>query len=233
MPEIRRNAPTRALLAVGGLLTFLWFVSFQEARFLLPALSCFAVAGGIALAALTKGLSGWGRLVFVLPLAGLVYCQALLLQDLPERYGYALGGRSIDDFAAGDPAESAAATLRGLMGPNDRLLLIAESRGFRFHGLDYIPYHINEGSPVLQWIHRQADLDGLHCAIRDEGVSHVLINVDHLRRFPPLFLPSYREEDFAGDLALVQAFAKTRARTVFAGGGIWAGAVLAPEHCPP
>jgi len=233
IPEVRRHAWMRRFLAVGGLLTVFWFLSFQEPRFLLPALSCFAVAGGAALAAVTTGLPGWGRVVPVLPLAALIYCQALLLQNLPTGYGYALGSLSIDEFEARDPAEAAAATLRTLMGPRDRLLLFAESRGFLFRGLDYIPYHINEGSHVLQWIHRQSDLDAMHCALRAQGVTYLLINVEQLREFPPIFLSAYREEDFGRDLALVQAFAKTRMRTVFERDGILVGAILDPPSCPP
>jgi len=233
VPGVRRHALMRRLLAVGGLLTVFWFLSFQEPRFLLPALSCFAVAGGAALAAVTTGLPGPGRVVPALLLAALVYCQALLLQDLPARYGYALGSLSIEEFQARHPPEAAATALRTLMGPRDRLLLFAESRGFHFRGLDYIPYHINEGSPVLQWIHRQSDLDAMHCALRAQAVTHLLINVENLRQFPPTFLPSYREEDYDRDLGLVQDFAKTRMRKVFVRDMILVGALRDPPSCPP
>ncbi|MBZ5637176.1 MAG: hypothetical protein LAO51_00315 [Acidobacteriia bacterium] len=231
--SVRRHPLVARLLAAGGILTVLWFFTFQEARFLLPALACFAVAGGAALAALASGLPGWGRLFIALPLAGLVYCQALLLEELPARYGYAIGTLSVEEFRNGHPAEAAAVELRKVMGPRDRLLLFAESRGFIFRGLDYIPYHINEGAQVLQWIHRQKNLDELHCALREQGVTYLLINVEHLHGFLPTLVPSYGLEEFEGDLALVQAFAKTRAKTVFARDGIWAGVLLDPPKCPP
>ena len=231
-PEIRRQPLMRRLLVAGGVLTYFWFLSFQEARFLLPALSCFAVAGGCALAALTAGLPDWGRIIPALPVAGLIYCQALFLQELPARYGYALGGLSIEEFESRDPVEAAAHALRGVMGPRDRLLLFGESRAFFFRGLDYVPYHINEGSQVLQWTHRQSDLDALRCALLTQGVTHVLVNVEHLQMFPPVFLASYREEDFGRDLALVQEFMNTHMKPIFSEGGIWVGEVLDTPDCP-
>ena len=230
-PRIRREPFLRRLLVAGGVLTFLWFLTFQEARFLLPALGCFAVAGGSALAALMAGLPDWGRVVPALLVAGLLYCQALFVQELPARYGYALGGLSIEEFASREPVEKAAGALRDTMGPRDRLLLFGESRAFFFRGLDYIPYHINEGSQTLQWIHRQSDLDALRCALKTQGVTHVLVNREHLRMFPPVFLASYREEDFGRDLALVQEFLKGYTKSIFSEGGIWVGEVVDTPDC--
>ncbi len=230
---VRRHLLMASLLQAGGILTLLWFFSFQEARFLLPALSCLAVAGGAALATCSTASPRWGMLHVALPLTGLLYCQALFLKELPSRFGYALGKLSAEEVWARNPARAAASELRTILGPRDRLLLVAEGRGFYFGGLDYIPYHINEGAHVLQLIHRQADPDALHCALRELGVTHVLVNLDQLRFFSPVFVPSYRAEDYERDVALLKLFTEKQTRTVFARNGIWAGALLDPPGCPP
>lgn len=230
---VRRNRDIAPFLGAGGVLTLFWFFSFQEARFLLPALSCFAVAGGAALSTFATAIPRWGMLLLALPLTGLLYAQALSLNALPTRFGYALGNLSPEEFRTRHPTHAAAAELRRILGPRDRLLLVAEGRGFTFSGLDYIPYHINEGPHVLQLIHRNADLDSLHCALRELGVTHVLVNLEQLRFYTPVFVPSYRAEDYERDVALLKLLAEKRTRTVYARDGIWTGALLDPPGCPP
>lgn len=233
LPAVRRHAVAGPLLAAGAALTFAWFFSIQEARFLLPAFSCLAVSGGAALAAFSSGGPRRAALLAGLPIVGLLYGQALVLKELPTRYGYALGDLSRDESQSRNPARAAASELRRALGPRDRLLLVAESRSFYFGGLDYIPYHVNEGAGVLQLIHRQADPESLHRTLRELGVTHVLVNLHQLRFFSPVFVPSYRAEDFKRDVALLSLFAERRTRTVYSRDGIWVGALLDPPRPAP
>lgn len=231
--SIRRRPDMAFLLRAGGILTLFWFFSLQEARFLIPALTCFAVAGGAALAALVQGLPRWGRLVLLLPLSGLLYGQALILKELPVRWGYALGSLSVERFEARHEAFAAAAELRRIMTPRDRVLLFGEGRSYCFRGLDYIPYHINEGPQVLQLLHRQKDPASLHRALRELGVTYLLVNERQLSYFRPVFVPSYREDDFRRDLALLRVFVQERTRTVYARNGMWVGVLLDTADSPP
>jgi 4-amino-4-deoxy-L-arabinose transferase-like glycosyltransferase len=200
-----RRPPWMArLLALGGVLTLIWFVHEQEARLLLPALALFAVAGAAAIDDLAGGPSSWGRLLLALPLCAAGYGLWYGAYDIAWEYGYALGRLPRAQLEAQEPAAAAGDVLRREMKHGDRALLIFESRGYYFHGLDYIPAVLHEGSGVLQMIHRESDTKSLRCRLEGLGVSHVVFNAGALARFRPIFVEGYRQPELEKDVARVR-----------------------------
>ena len=202
----RRDRPAPAVtteLQLAGLVVLLWFFSFQEPRYLLPALSLIAIAGGVGLDAILPRGRGAAILLWLVPLAALVHTQGSALQLLPWRYGYALGGLSVEGFEAQEPALAVAPALRRAMGPGDRLLLVHEPRGFFYRGLDYVP----ATSPdVMQLIHGSRSREALAERLRSLGVTHVLVNTNNLGRYRTWFVEGYAPADHERALALLEAF---------------------------
>ncbi len=226
----RGNRPARPFLAVALLLTLAWFFTGQEARFLVPVFPLLAFAGAVALAALTppRGLVRAGFLA--VPLLGVLYAQWPLWNRATLRYGYALGRLPKDDLELSDPAAAVGRYLRATLGPGDRLLLVRESRAFYFRGLDYVPYHINEGSPVLMLVHRARDLSDLDCRLAAMGVTHVLLNRNV--GIPPMEVAGYGSREFQEDLQRIDAFLRERTRPVVDYRGVYVGRLTHAGTCP-
>lgn len=216
-PATRRQPLARLPLAAGGLLTLGWFFTSQEARYLLPALLLFALAGAIALDALAARAR---LLVWALPLAALALTQAPLFASLPSRFAVALGHVSADEVAEGGDSARVAAALRASLPPDARLLLVLESRSFLFRGLDFLPYHVLEGAPVLRLVHDAADERALRCRLAALGVTHVVVNLDFARRFHPVPIPGYGAVEYTADLGRLRRFLDAWAEPIARSGGV-------------
>jgi hypothetical protein len=218
------------VLAAALLFTLGWFWTSQESRYLLPAFPLLAFAGAAALAELTprRGLLRAGLLA--IPLLGVAYVQWPLWNRAALRYGYAFGPLSKESLELSDPASALGHYLRATLGPGDRLLLVWENRAYYFRGLDYVPYHSKEGSPVLMLFHRAADLSDLHCQLAAMGISHVLINRN--ARTPPMEVAGYRAREFQQDELRIEAFLRERTRLVLDYRGVYVGKLVAAGQCP-
>ncbi|HEX6835051.1 MAG TPA: hypothetical protein VF334_00685, partial [Polyangia bacterium] len=227
VPDVRRSALFRMALAAGGLGALGWFFTSQEARYLLPALLWLTLAGAVAL----DELAGRARLLAgALPLAGLLVTQAPRLASLPARFAVALGPIAPDAVETDDAARLAA-ELRESLEPGARLLLVLESRSFYFRGLDFIPYHVLEGSPVLRLVHLAADERDLRCRLAALGVTHVVVNLENARRFHPVPIPGYGAVEYTADLGRLRRFLEAWAEPAAHQGGVVAARLRSIDGC--
>ena len=199
----RRVPLARTCAALAGMVTLLWFFTFQEPRYLLPGLCLLAVAGGIGLDAILRRRREAAALLWLVPVAALVHTQWPAALLLPWRYGYALGGLSVEKFEAQDPALVAARALRSSSSPGDRLLPVHEPRGFFFRGMDYVPATAPE---LMHVVHESPSPQALADRLRALGVTHVLVNATNAGRYRPLFVEGYGPEDDARAHARLSAF---------------------------
>ena len=199
-----RGVPlARTCAALAALVALAWFFTFQEPRYLLPALCLLAVAGGIGLDAALPRRREAAALLWLVPLAALVHTQWTAALLLPWRYGYALGGLSVAAFEAQDPALALAPFLRRTLGPGDRLLPVHEPRGFFFRGLDYVPSSAPE---LMHLVHESPTPDALAARLRGLGVTHLLVNPGNAARYRRWFVEGYGPEDDARAHARLEAF---------------------------
>jgi hypothetical protein len=222
VPEGRGRA-----LAAAGLLTLAWFFTSQEARYLLPALMLFALAGGIAF----DTLAARSRAIWLLPAIAVALTQAPLVATIPARAAVALGPLSSDDFAERDDAARLGAQLRATLPPDARVLLVLESRSFYFRGLDFIPYHVLEGSPVVRMVHDAPDPHALRCRLAALDVSDVVVNLAEVRRFHPVPVPGYGAAEYAADLHRLRAFLDEWAQPFARQGGAVAARLRPINDC--
>jgi hypothetical protein len=199
----RVSRPAATGLKLAGLMTLVWFFTFQEPRYLLPALCLYAVAGGVGLDLLLPRLRGPALLLWLIPAAAVVHTHWSAFLLLPHRYGFALGGLPIAGFEAQEPALAVAPALRRAMKPGDRLLPIHEPRGFFYRGMDYIPATPPE---VMQVIHEAPGPDALADRLRALGVTHVLVNAGNVGRYRTWYVEGYGPQDEERALARLQAF---------------------------
>jgi hypothetical protein len=199
--RVSPGAATASKLA--GLMTVMWFFTFQEPRYLLPALCLYAVAGGVGLDLLLPRRRGPALVLWAIPVAALLHAQWSEALLLPYRYGYALGALPIASFEAQEPALAVVPALRRMMGPGDRLLPLHEPRGFFYRGLDYVPASAPE---VLRMVHEAPSPEAFADRLRAMGVTHVLVNANNVARYPPSFVEGYGPPDHERDLARLSAF---------------------------
>ncbi len=184
-------------LQITALFTLFWFYGFQEARFLLPVFPLLAFAGATAIDSLAQRTTRWGRALYLLPALATLHTAIAGLGGLPAAYGYALG--QMPEALRQDRGIHAAANdARTRLGPDAKLLLWMEQRGYLFRGLDYVPYHIGSGSPTLAFVEGFADHQALHCALTQMDVTHVFVNRHRASRVQPgLFVSGYDESRFS------------------------------------
>lgn len=190
-------------LTLAGLLTLLWFYTFQEPRYLLPALCLMAVAGGVGFDRLIA--RGWHRssALLLIPLAALLHTQSSAALLLPYRYGYALGSLPVAGFEAQEPALAVVPALRRMMGPGDRLMLIYENRGFFYRGMEYV---FSNWFEVMQMIREAESPAAFADQLAALGVTHVLVNTDNVSRYRTWFVEGYGPAEFERDLGRLDAF---------------------------
>ena len=214
------SALARRLWAAAGLSTLFWFFTAQDPRYLLPALVLTAVAGSIA----ADRAVGSRRLWLLLPLLAVLHAQLPIWTALPHRYGTALGRLPVADA----PAERVGRRLRAGLGPGDRVVILFEPRAWFFRGLDYIPYHLGDGSPLLVAIHSAGE-HGLDALFRDLGATHLVVNTQLGPLTTPFFVPGYPRDAFEADLATLNAFLAQRTDLVFGEGGLEVRRIRAAE----
>jgi hypothetical protein len=199
----RGRSPAGTALKLAGLLTLLWFYTFQEPRYLLPALCLIAAAGGVGFDRLIpRGLHRNSALLLI-PLVALLHTQSKAALLLPYRYGYALGSLPVAGFEAQEPALAVVPALRRLMGPGDRLMLIYENRGFFYRGMEYV---FSNWYEVMQMVHEAQSPAAFADQLAALGVTHVLINTDNATRYRTWFVEGYGRAEFERDLARLDAF---------------------------
>jgi len=214
-----QKTAVRWMAMLVAIVVLLWFYSFQEARFLIPALPLAAIIGAIGIHRVAKCAEPWGRAVLLLPAVAVLYCQLLFLGGLPADYSAALGAPPDGRGEAHGPV-AAAEFLRREMRDGDKLMLWLEERAFYFKGLDYIPYHIGSGSPLLALVHRLPSERALHCGLQQIGVTHVLVNSHYRRASPGLFVQGYGKREFIGDLNRVDNLMRGKGKLLFERDGV-------------
>jgi len=196
----------------------IWFFSFQEARFLLPVLPLLAYAGAVAIDGLVAASPRWGRGLLLLPLLAVAHTQLAMLPSLAENFEVALGAGS-DRRVEDRGVEAAAAFVRGALSPGDKLLLWMEQRGYLFRGVDYVPYHIGSGAPLLALVHRSSDHRALYCELRAMGITHIAVNrMAEKLVLPGLLNSEYFIDDFLADRSRFDRMLERSARLLYAGG---------------
>ena len=193
----------RTAMATSGVATVLWFSTFQEPRYLLPALGLVAVGGGIGLDALLPRRRGAASWLWLVPAAALAHAQWTAVALLPWRYGYALGGLPVAAFEAQEPALAIVPGLRRSMAPGDRLLPVHEPRGYFFRGLDYLPA---TGPELMRLVQRSPGPEALAGRLRSLGVTHVLVNTNAIGRYRTWYVEGYGPEDHERAMARLEAF---------------------------
>ena len=199
-----RSAPASATaMKLAGLLTLLWFYTFQEPRYLLPALGLMAAGGGVGLDLLIpRRRSAWGTL-WLVPAAAVVHTQWNAALLLPYRYGYALGRLEVRGFESQEPALAVVPALRQLLGRGDRLLPIYENRGFFYRGLDYVTVNWPE---LMMIVHQSPDPRAFADRLAALGVTYVLVNPNNISRYRTWFVEGYGPQDHERDLVRLEAF---------------------------
>jgi hypothetical protein len=216
----RATPAARLFLKLAAILTLLWFYTFQEPRYLLPALGLLAVAGGIGLDHWLPTKLGRGAVLWLLPAVALLHTQWEAALLLPYRYGYALGGLSVEGFEAQEPALAAAAPLRRLLGPGDRLLLVYESRGYFYRGMDYV---LVKWAEVLRLIHEDREPAAFRRRLEAMGVTHLLINTNNMSRYRDWIapVPGWSAEELDEDLRRLRAFVDQETTPVLSDRGVF------------
>ncbi len=199
-----RTAPASSTaMKLAGLLTLLWFFTFQEPRYLLPALALMAAGGGVGLDLLIpRGRTRWG-LLWLVPAAALAHTQWPAALLLPYRFGYALGGLPVAGFQAQEPALAVVPALRRMMAPGDRLFPIYENRGFFYRGLDYVTVNWPE---LMMMVHTSPTPRAFADRLAALGVTYVLVNPNNLSHYRTWFVEGYGPQEHDRSLALLSAF---------------------------
>jgi hypothetical protein len=222
LARARRSPALRGVLAAAGILVLGWFFSTQEPRYLLPALALLALAAGVGwdelVGVMERRGRAWAAAAWLVPLAALAHGLWPPLTRMPYVWGYALGRLPVEGFEAQEPALVAARRLRPLLREGDRLLLVYEPRGFFFRGLDYVPSYYFD---TMQQIHRAGDPDALAGLLREQGVTHVLVNANNVARYGTVEVPGYGTEELTQDLALLEETLRRHSSPLLAERGVF------------
>ena len=234
---LRRRLDMARGLVMVATLVLLWFLLFQEPRFLLPAAGILALLAGSAVDELlppARRLAAASVLwIPLLAAVGLAWLPQL--DRLGVRYGVALGVLGL-----GDPrTEDAISALRGAVAsdPRARIFLFGMSQSYRFRGLDSVPYQALEAPPTLAWVHASPDTQSLYCRLRALQVSHLFADFQTLRGGSrPAVVPEYGAAEYRADIQRVADLMDERAQTIYRKGGIRIAALAPPgpgAECPP
>jgi hypothetical protein len=234
--RVRRHPFTSLLLTAAVPLFLIWFFTFQEARYLFAVFPITALLGALAFDAtlptpLWSGRPRAALAILLVPLFAAGLAQTRDLGRLGERWTLALGPLAAPPELQPDGSYRAAEVLRRELGPEGRVLLFYESRGYVFRGLDYIPFFTAEASPILQLVHEADDPGALHCRLETLGVTHVLVNHNILRNTKKFFVEGYGPGDFAADMARFRAFLDDRTRPIWSDAGVVVRALRHESGC--
>jgi hypothetical protein len=132
-----------------------------------------------------------------------IHTQATAALRLPYAYGYAVGSFSVAGFERQEPALSVVPALRRTLQPGDRLMLIHESRGFFYRGLDYV---LSSPFEVMQMVRQSESPAAFADQLAALGVTHVLVNPDNVTRYRTWFVEGYDRAEFERSLRRLEAF---------------------------
>jgi hypothetical protein len=134
------------------------------------------------------------------------------LPSLAANYEFALG-QTPHERGDDRGVEAVAAFVRDEMVPGDKLLLWMEQRGYLFRGVDYVPYHIGSGAPILQFVHQFGEHRALGCGLQAMGITHLVINrlTEKLVQ-PGLLSAEYYIDDFFADRNRINQLVEASAR---------------------
>jgi hypothetical protein len=101
--------------------------------------------------------------------------------------------------------------LQGELDPDARVVLFFEPRSHYFAGIDYVPYHLGDGSPLLIELHAAVEAETLPEFFASLGATHLLLET----RLRPITMPSftrdYTRETFTADARALERFLASRA----------------------
>lgn len=204
----RKNKLVRYCLSTAGLFSVFWAASSQQTRFLIPALSVLALAGGVAVVELSGRLStaAWRRTGVAL--AALTSIGFLALgQGRVIQAGYRTLGVYLQ--AEGDLADSARHPVYRFINrslPEDATVLFINTNQAFFCDREVIADSFFEASQIADWLAPAEDSGHLRRLLSERGVSHVLVEnrprgavypptLGVLLRDPQAVRPIYRSDD--------------------------------------
>lgn len=181
---MRTDALSKRALGVAGLYFALWAATSQQMRFLIPVLPLLSSACALSAAGLARRhLPRPGLVARILALALLLFvgqASAHYLQQAP-RLAAALWsrGHELRAFAT----DEVFGFINRELPPDAKLLFLNVNRGF-FSEREFIADSFFEASQIAAWLGEAADREGVLRALREHGITHVLVE---RRRHGPVF----------------------------------------------
>lgn len=198
-----------------GASTLVWFFTSQEPRYLLPVLVLVAVGGSRAVDSLLP-TGARARPWLALALLCVAHTQLPILSSIPQRYALATG-----KLEAPQPdATRLAERMRNELAPDARIAIFFEPRSFYFSGLDYIPYHLGDGSPLLVALHDARESRRLAEFFASLGATHLVLETQLRAITTPRFSENYTRASLIGDLEALERFLARRATRRFSEGSL-------------
>ncbi len=179
----RRSAVVRQPLAVATLFFVSWVFTSQQLRLLIPALPLFAMAGGRAVVEILAGWRtaadrrGWRRLILTASLVGLLVSHGVPLAKSPLTSGWKAARRLLETPSAtiAASAEPPIFALIDRLPADARLLLLNTNQGF-FSRREYLADSFFEASQISHWLTPFATPREVRGALRQRGISHILLD---------------------------------------------------------
>jgi hypothetical protein len=225
------SSPLRRSLGVAVALGYVgWFVTVQEARYLLPLTPLLALGSATALEAFLGAAPPRARFVpWALSLSALVVAWCVFSPSLGPVVRVALGPIHPARVARLEAAERLGDALRAGLPPRSRVLSLFESRTWHLRGIDSVFFHVNQGAPTWAELH-DARVAGRMCAwLLGRGVTHVLINGTQYQRSPPTAVDGYHDADIFDDMRATRALLQRAASVAFREEGIVVYAIDPPR----
>jgi hypothetical protein len=169
-----RNPLARAALLASAVYFALWSVGSQQARFLIPILAPLSLAGAIGAIEVADRLAGrHARRAIAVMLAVAAVHAAIAMRGHASRAAdllprFAGGAQALREAARG-PSDRFVAGLP----PGSRILLLNTNQGF-FLERDFLADSFFEASQIADWLRGQDTARGVHAALRQRGITHVL-----------------------------------------------------------
>jgi len=223
---MRRGLGLAAALYLVG-----WFVTVQEARYLLPLGPVLAFGGALAVDDLLRDATPRARFApWAVALVALALTASVFSPSLGPVLRVALGPVAPSRVERLEAAERIGDALRQSLPRGARVLSLFESRAWHLRGVDHVFFHVNQGAPSWAELH-DARVQGRLCAwLRGRGVTHVLINTTMYQRTPPTAVEAYQDEDIVADMRETLRLMRRAATVAFREEGITVFA-LDRERC--